>query len=106
MSLVFYSRGSSATPYEITVDRHDDIAMMRCDCAAGKQGQPCKHRLALLAGDTTALEGGDDPTKIMNLIDGSELHRALLEWQRAEQEVEEAKGRASRWRHAVGRLMN
>jgi uncharacterized Zn finger protein len=89
----FHVQGSSADPYLVTFVRERDSLAAFCTCAAGSIGQYCKHRLALLTGDTSAVVSGNqaDEETIRQWLKGSPLEAALEAVNAAERQLAEAK---------------
>lgn len=48
-------RGSEGDVYRVSFLRGDGGVKVQCTCRAGLMGQFCRHRLALLAGDRSAM---------------------------------------------------
>ena len=53
--LTFQVKGSSAEPYDITFIKDGDSLTALCSCPAGQFGNFCKHRMAILDGNTKAV---------------------------------------------------
>ena len=63
-----------------------------CTCPAGENGQYCKHRFAILSGNTEAVVSKNiaDAKRIAHWLPGTDVEKALQEVTRAEQELERA----------------
>ena len=61
-------RGSEGDIYQVSFAKDAIGVNVQCSCKAGKMGQFCRHRLALLAGDRSAM---------VNPAKGSVLDEAL-----------------------------
>jgi len=91
--LVFLVKGSSPEPYEVIF--YPLPFSISCDCTAGKNGLPCKHRLAMLAGQDPGIIEGDtsflpqiaEATKHTNIFD------VLDAWENAKKEKSNARKR-------------
>lgn len=61
--------------YAIAITRNNASAELHCSCAAGENGQLCKHVLTALQGDGSILtEGQDEAWNIWrSILSGSEL---------------------------------
>lgn len=93
MEIQFRVQGSSADPYLITFIKDGDGLVATCTCAAGEVGQSCKHRLAILNGDASAVvsENRADAEIVAGWIPGTPLASALEALATAERQLEEAK---------------
>jgi hypothetical protein len=93
MEIQFRVQGSSADPYLITFIKDGADLVATCTCAAGEVGQSCKHRLAILNGDASAVvsENGADAEIVASWIPGTSLALALEALATAERQLEEAK---------------
>ena len=58
MELRFQVRGSQPEPYTVVFIREGDRLTGSCTCEGAASGQNCKHRLALLNGDVSAVVSG------------------------------------------------
>ena len=92
--LQFIVNGSSGDRYEIVAERKGEKFRMSCTCEAGRQGTYCKHRFALLDGETTALLSGNaaDIERLQDLVHGTTVERryqlvCALEREKAELEA-------------------
>lgn len=66
--------GSTSIPYDLIVDRINNIVSIICGCKAAKFGQLCKHRLAILEGDITNIVGSqEDILGVLEWIKNSDL---------------------------------
>jgi hypothetical protein len=57
----FRVRGSTGTVYEVSFSKLDDTLVSSCTCKASfmNRNEPCKHRRAIISGDTSAIISGD-----------------------------------------------
>jgi uncharacterized Zn finger protein len=55
MKLLLLSKSSAGEPYRVDVDADQSGIRMFCHCPAGSLNQVCKHKLALVKGDSTML---------------------------------------------------
>jgi hypothetical protein len=51
----FLAKSSGSTPYQVVFTHADNKLGATCNCGAGIFGKLCKHKLALLQGDTSML---------------------------------------------------
>ncbi len=82
--LRFSVTGSTGNDYEINALREGDRFVMTCNCEAGIFGTHCKHRIALLDGDYSALrsENTNDIDHLRAMFQGTEAenyYHALVE---------------------------
>ena len=79
--------------YKVAASRSDSNLTITCDCPKGKQGDLCKHRLALLHGDGSGLESNnpDDVHKLGDLIIGTDVEGLMIQFARCEAELETIK---------------
>lgn len=89
----FAVRGSAAEPYLVTFHLAQGTLAAFCTCPAGDQGQACKHRLSILAGDTSGIVDVDPEavTAVRSAMVGTPLAAALLSLAQAEAEAAAAK---------------
>lgn len=59
MRFNFLVQGSQSDPYRVTFEKEGNNLNAYCTCAAGANGQSCKHRLRILSGNHEGLIGGD-----------------------------------------------
>lgn len=90
-------QGSEPSPYHVTFRREGDRLTATCTCAGAAARQLCKHRLALLSGDGTAIVS-DNAASIQQLP-------AMLAGEETEAKIEEAKRLAHAARKALARIM-
>lgn len=79
-------KGSSADPYETTFIKDGTSLTALCTCPAGSFGNFCKHRIAILDGDTGAVLE-DDVKKVPTVVEwmtGTDVGAALAELREAE----------------------
>jgi len=98
-------QGSAPEPYEVVFQRGGAKLSVSCTCPAGGMGQACKHRVALLRGDLTALAGGDDPAPLRALIAGTQVESALADCDLVDAAAVAAKPELSRRKKALARAM-
>ena len=53
--ITFLVQGSAIDPYRVTFTKNKNNLNAFCTCPAGENGQYCKHRLAILGGDVSAI---------------------------------------------------
>jgi uncharacterized Zn finger protein len=77
----FRVKGSETEPYRVVFSRMGSSLKARCDCKAGKTGQLCKHRLAILNGDGNAVvsENQAQVAEVASWLAGSNLAETIFE---------------------------
>lgn len=92
-TIQFLVQGSSDEPYEVTFKKSGNNLSAYCTCAAGQNGQYCKHRFQILEGRTEGIVSGNEgmvPT-IVAWLPGTDVAEAMAELAAAEREFEQAK---------------
>ncbi len=105
-SIVFKVKGSSLEPYEVTFTKNGNNINAFCTCTAGENGQYCKHRFSIMAGDSEAVVSSNKYQVIVvkSWLLGSDLEKAMLELAEAEHEHDKAKKRLAAKKN-VARVM-
>ena len=106
--LRFQVQGSAPSPYDVTfVNRGASNISAYCTCPAGENGQYCKHRFAILNGDSKAIVSGNEHEVplVVEWLTGSDIEAALKELSVAERELERAKKEVSRAKKLVAQAM-
>ncbi|MBT5862637.1 MAG: hypothetical protein HOH37_07030 [Gammaproteobacteria bacterium] len=77
--LTLLVKGSSADPYELTFIKDGASLTALCNCPAGTFGNLCKHRVAALDGDGTAVVDDDAGklNQVMAWLAGTDVEAAL-----------------------------
>jgi len=77
--LTFEVQGSASEPYQTTFIFAKGRLAALCDCAAGQNGQYCKHRFRILAGmrDGIVSANVDDVSIVQQWFRGTELEAAV-----------------------------
>jgi len=88
MKLRFLVQGRLPEPYVVTFVRVGDDLKTTCTCPAGEKGTYCKHRLALLRGDYSAVvsKNFDELTCIPQILANTDVAAALESLSQAEEE--------------------
>jgi uncharacterized Zn finger protein len=91
--ITFLVRGSAPTPYEVTFALDGQNPSAFCTCPAGDNGMYCKHRFAILCGDSVMVAGTSvaEVRKVATWLKGTDAEKAIREPQFAEAAFEEAK---------------
>jgi len=106
--LVFLVKGSSSDAYEITFIKDGSSLTALCTCPAGTFGNLCKHRLAILDGDTKAVTSDniDQVPKVIDWLIGTDVEAALAELRAAEKSKEHTKDEIMALKKKVAKVMN
>lgn len=104
---VFLVQGSSPEPYKVKFTYNSGVLRAYCSCPAGENGQHCKHRLAILAGDKSAIIGENkkDILLIKSWLPGSALEMAIVTLMNAESEYGHAKKQLAAAKKNVAKAM-
>jgi uncharacterized Zn finger protein len=84
--LTLHVKGSSSDPYELTFIKDGSSLTALCNCPAGTFGNLCKHRVAILDGDSSAVVD-DDRGKTGSVVEwliGTDVEAALTEMRQVE----------------------
>jgi len=101
--LLFLVQGSASDPYEVEFNRENGTVSVSCTCAAGENGQACKHRLNVIAGSITDMLEPNlaDLEKACDWLAGGPIEAALANLHAAEMASETAKKQLARARKAL-----
>ena len=106
--LTILVKGSSADPYELTFIKDGDSLTALCSCPAGSFGNVCKHRVAVLDGDASAVLE-EDASKVATVVDwlaGTDVEKALAEMRATDANAEASKADRASAKKALARAMN
>lgn len=106
--LILFVKGSSADPYELTFIKDGDSLTALCNCPAGTFGNLCKHRVAILDGDSAAVID-DDVGKtgtIVKWLVGTDVESALAELRDVEANKESSKPDLVAAKRKLSKAMN
>lgn len=103
----FQVQGSAPEPYRVTLINDEKYLNALCTCPAGQNGQYCKHRLAILSGDTRAIISMNENqvVTIRDWLRGTDIEKALIELAQAEHEHLAAKKRLTVAKKKVAQAM-
>jgi uncharacterized Zn finger protein len=89
----FLVKGSVDVPYKVTFQKDGNIFSAFCTCAAGQNGQFCKHRFSILEQITNGIvsENVDQVSVVAGWLGGTLAASALEAVNTAELELERAK---------------
>jgi len=107
--LVLIKSSSQPEPYGVTVSVESDALAIRCTCPAGEWGKYCKHKVAVVLGDTTTLYGDDQLgcfEEARKWVVASSLPTLFAEISDAEKKAAAATALAKKTKEKVARAMN
>jgi len=99
--------GSRGDPYTVEFTLVGTEMRVSCTCQAGQIGLPCKHRLALIDGDSSHVTGhqSDQMARLAERLRGTPLLAAHEAVRAAEADMDKAKRRLAGLKHALARTM-
>lgn len=91
-AFVFLYRGDHGN-YTVKFSREGNNLMARCTCPAGNCGMYCKHRLAIIRGETVKIlsDNKEEVAEIAELVKGTDVEAALSEVIEAEEVSQSAR---------------
>jgi len=101
-------KGSSSDPYELTFIKDGDSLTALCNCPAGTFGNVCKHRVAILDGDNSAVTD-DDRGKtgiVAQWLAGTDVEAALAELREVEAGTDSSKPDLLAAKRKLAKAMN
>ncbi len=106
--LVFQVKGSSPKPYEITFIKDGDSLTALCTCPAGQFGNSCKHRIAIIDGDASAVSSAnaEQVPRIVEWLAGTDVETALTAMRQAEKDPDKTKADVADLKKTLARAMN
>ena len=106
--LTFQVKGSSAEPYELTFIKDGDSLTALCTCPAGQYGNFCKHRIAILDGNSKAIvsDNLDQVTTVVSWLQGTDVAAALTEFRVIEASNESSKNALMAAKRKLAKAMN
>ncbi len=106
--LIFLVKGSTTKPYEITFIKDGNSLTALCTCPAGQFSNSCKHRVAILDGDATAIssDNADQAPKIVAWLAGTDVEAALLALRAAQKNPDKTKQDVADLKKKLARAMN
>lgn len=105
--ITFLVQGSAADPYRVQFRKDDTNLSAWCTCQAGEMGQYCKHRLRILAGETTGIVSDNmaSVSEVKSWVAGSDVERAMQELKWAETQLDTAKDLVSACKKKLARTL-
>ncbi|HTB63372.1 MAG TPA: SWIM zinc finger family protein [Opitutales bacterium] len=106
--ITFKIQGSEPDPYDVTFIKDNSNLFCTCTCKAGKNNTHCKHRLRILQGNPEAIVGENvsEVNTVASWLPGTQLDKAMLDYQNAELEFEIADKKRKKALKVIGYVMN
>ena len=106
--LTMQVKGSSKDPYEVTFIKDGDSLTALCDCPAGTFGNLCKHRVAILDGDSRAVVDKDKQKTdtVVGWLAGTDVESALAQLRSVEADKTAPKSDLVAAKRKVARAMS
>lgn len=107
--VVLLVSSSQPEPYEVSVTVESDALAIRCTCPAGEWGKYCKHKAAVVLGDSTALYGDEQVERFEQArkwIVASTLPTLFAEIADSEKKAAVATALAKKTKEKVAKAMN
>ena len=106
--LIIMVNGSSKDPYELTFIKDGASLTAICTCPAGTFGNLCKHRVAILDGDTKAVvvDEADKFPKGVEWLAGTDVESALAKLRDVDATSSTAKDVLAAAKRDLARAMN
>ena len=109
MEITFKVQGSALEPYEVSFFGNGKNLTAHCTCPAGRVGQYCKHRLAILQGINPGVVSGNESeiNTVRSWVVDTDVGHALEEYAETERSLEDAKAKFAISKKRLARaLMN
>lgn len=103
----FLVQGSAEEPYKVVFRRDGNNLSALCNCAAGVNGQYCKHRFRILTGhdEDIVTKNRADVGKVAKWLPGTDVEKAIQNLALADLEFEQAKKRISDCKKKLARAL-
>ncbi len=107
----FLVQGSEPAPYTVVFDEQAGRVTATCSCRAGAQGpvgQCCKHRTAILRGETEGIVSGnaEDVRIVRGWIAGTDIELAVRSLAEGEAELDRARRKVAAAKKALEKVMS
>ena len=92
-TIQFLVQGSAVDPYEVTFQKAGNNLSAFCTCAAGQNGQYCKHRFQILEGNAEGIVSGniEQVSAVVAWLPGTDVAEAMAVLDVAEREFDRTK---------------
>jgi hypothetical protein len=105
--IIFMVQGSATDPYKVTFSKEGKNLTAFCTCPAGQNGQYCKHRFRILAGDPTGITSNnlEEVNTVASWLAGTDVEVALKQVKEAELVLRKAEMEVSKLKKILARAM-
>jgi hypothetical protein len=109
MEYIFEIAGSDST-HSVILSDNSGVIRLSCDCTAAENKVMCKHRIAIIKGDSTTVvsKNHQDIAAAVEVLKQCGIYEAWLavkeEEKNAEKEIKEAKNRVAKKKKALVKL--
>jgi hypothetical protein len=106
--IIFEIQGSAAEPYRVSFFRRSENNLSAyCTCAAGANGQYCKHRFEILSGGQTGVVSVNthEISLVQSWLPGTDIEKAMAHLAELETEAARIKAKVSLAKKAVAVAM-
>lgn len=102
----FTIKGESGE-YKVTFSKQGNYVSAKCTCPAGENRLHCKHRIQIMKGNSTSILSGNENQveEIKDLISGTDVEKALMEFEEAEADYVVAQKRLARAKKSLAKAM-
>ena len=104
--LKFFVKGSEGN-YTVTFSKQGNNLTALCTCPAVEYGTHCKHRIALMKGDSSIIlsDNKEDILKLQDMVRGTDVEEALNDYLETEKELEKLQEEFSKKKKKLARKM-
>ncbi len=104
----FLVKGSEPVPYIVKFSKIGGKLKATCSCRAGIMGQLCKHRLSILAGDSTSIvsDNRNDVSNIQNFLIGTDTEALLDSIKQIEDEKKIIEDKLKQYKKKVAKSLS
>lgn len=103
----FLVQGSEVEPYRVILEKQGENLNAYCTCAAGANGQYCKHRFRILSGNSQGLIAADlaNLCRAVDWLVGTDVEAAISALAKAEDGFATAKAALAEAKRTVAKAM-
>jgi uncharacterized Zn finger protein len=105
--LIFQVKGTEGN-YTVTFSREGTNLTTTCTCPAREHEMHCKHRIALMWGDPSAIisKNKEDVKKVLEMVKGSDVEEILGDVLRIEKQLEQLQEELTKKKKKLARKMH
>ena len=103
----FLVQGSASEPYEVVFRRDGSNLSAYCTCPAGTNGNPCKHRFAILNGLEKDIVSGNESqvAEVAGWLPGTDVEAAMAQVEALEDQASQIKQALSKAKKDLAKAM-